>query len=376
MPGPRQYLNPIGGLLAILGFACVLASPDAAGQAVPLPPPGFDVDQTRSDPGRPTRPHGVYRGPIIDTHVHLRPPKKGSYSDEQLRSILDVVGQAGVSHIVFMPTPNEGRFRNSIESEPQLRRIRDLGYGRVSTSCGSTYLTAWLDEAADHGYFEDELTERLTRLQTAIAEGNCLGVGEIGPYHFEKYEGQLVIDFPFNFPPFLSLAGLAAESGVWLDLHAEPVTPSGQSYENQVFGGLALLYRWYPDLKLILAHTGMTNPRNARALLNRYPNLMMSVKVEPDHQKWRNLEPVTNEAGELYEDWAALIEEMPGRFLVGSDNHFGREGKLTRGYRQRIRLIRRVLGGLSAYTAAFVAYKNAERIWPSLEPDHSATPTQ
>ena len=39
-----------------------------------------------------------------------------------------------------------------------------------------------------------------------------------------------------------------------------------------------------------------------------------------------NLEPVLNSNGELYKDWALLFEEMPDRFVIGSDAKFMRKG--------------------------------------------------
>lgn len=53
---------------------------------------------------------------------------------------------------------------------------------------------------------------------------------------------------------------------------------------------------------------------------------MMSIKLEPRHQYWGHLGPVVNSNGEIYEDWVQLFEEMPERFMVGTDFHFGRRG--------------------------------------------------
>lgn len=70
----------------------------------------------------------------------------------------------------------------------------------------------------------------------------------------------------------------------------------------------------------------MTNTISARRILNKYQNVIMNVKIEKRHEKWKNLEPIINTKGELYEDWAQIFEKMPGRFMIGTDFHFGREG--------------------------------------------------
>ena len=115
-------------------------------------------------------------------------------------------------------------------------------------SCGSEYLTVWIAHAYQDGYSQESLDARLDKITKDIDCNQCLGIGEIGPYHFKKKPGQEVLKFPMNFRPFLEMARVISEKGVWIDLHAEPKTASGKSYEKEVFGGIALLYSLYPDL--------------------------------------------------------------------------------------------------------------------------------
>ena len=153
-------------------------------------------------------------------------------------------------------------------------------------------------------------------------------------------------------------------------MHAEPVTPAGVSYEREVFGGIALLFRRHPGLKLILAHTAMTNPANARALLAAHHNLMMNLKItsKKKNLSWGNLGPIANRERQIYEDWATLMEDMSDRFMVGTDTHFWRE----RGsrvvdperYRKEIKRMRRLLGSLNEAAADAIAHGNARRLWP------------
>ena len=82
--------------------------------SVELPPPGFEVDQTRSDPDRPVRANGKkFRGPIIDTHAHLYPPSGRNVADaridkRELKKIIEMMKKLGVETVNFMPTPNDG----------------------------------------------------------------------------------------------------------------------------------------------------------------------------------------------------------------------------------------------------------------------------
>ena len=358
-----------GILILAAGVALLAACQTRAPPAdPPLPEPAFTVDRSRWDPGRPARPRGKYRGPIIDTHVHLHVPRDGSLSDRHLSDILGAARQADVERLIFKPTPNQERFLQFEDGMEGMRRLVRMGKGLAGHHCGSDHLTVWMHFAYRNGFEAADLDERLRRLEAELDGGPCTAIGEIGPYHFEKRDGQLVIDFPMNFEPFLRLAGLAARKGVWLEIHAEPVTPDGDSYENAVFGGVALLFRRHPDLKLILAHTAMTNPANARALLATYPNLMMNLKITPGNISWLNLGPVTNAGREIFEDWAALMEDLPGRFMVGTDTHFWRQtgGRIVtpERYAKVIKRLRRLLGSLDEAAARAIAYENARRLWP------------
>ena len=90
---------------------------------------------------------------------------------------------------------------------------------------------------------------------------------------------------------------------------------------------------------------------------------MMNIKIIKKHHWWKNLEPITNTQGELYEDWAELFEEMPERFMVGTDMHFGRKGVPIQNYRKKIKQMRKVLGVLKPEAARMIAYENAKRIF-------------
>ena len=334
--------------------------PPKKGLETPLPLAGFEMHKGPMDPGRPIRSQDkAYSGPIVDTHAHIHYKRKFSSESKLPEEILATARKNGVEHQIFLPTPNEGRFHN-LDTNLNLRRqMLKIGGKRVGLLCGSEYLTVWMEGIFHRGYTEEDLDRHLARLEQDIENGQCVGVGEIGPYHFEKKRGQNVIKFPLNFTPFLKMVGIIAEKKVWLDLHIEPMTPKGRSYEDEVFGGIALLYRLFPELRLILSHSAMTNSRNARALLDTYPNL--KAVLTGKSLAWDNLGPITNGKGELFEDWATLFEAMPERFMIGTDYRWGE--KPSKKYRKRIRGMRRILGSLDPSVASTIALKNAQRVF-------------
>jgi hypothetical protein len=337
-----------------------------------LPSAGFEIDGTRSDPDREVRDFlNKYTSPLIDTHAHLDPPSKGGASRKALKEIVETINRAGVDSIVIMPVPNEGHMRKSYSGAKYRKMLQQTGGDKIKLFCGSAYISNWLHDAYRSGYSDRELNKVLEELSQDLADPACRGIGEIGLYHFNKTGNQNIIEYPPNFEPFLRIVGKVAEKGAWLDLHAEPVRPSGKSYEAQVFGGLELLFQRYPGIKLILSHSAMTNPTNVRRILTAYPNVMMNFKPIKKHHLWKNLEPITDSKGRLYSDWAALFEEMPQRFMVGTDEKFGRIGKgvlAGRGeklakYEKKIKHMRKILGLLNPAAAEMIAYKNAEKIY-------------
>ena len=79
---------------------------------------------------------------------------------------------------------------------------------------------------------------------------------------------------------------------------------------------------------------------------------------------WSHLEPLQNADGELYEDWAALIEAMPERFVVGSDVKFGQaHHESGEKYNHHIRKFRRMLGSLRPEVSRLIALENVKRLY-------------
>jgi len=315
--------------------------------------------------------NGEYTGPIVDTHAHLDPPPQEIINKDLLHGIVESLDTAGVTAIIIMPVPNEGHMTNNSMGTEQRKELRHIDIEKIKIFSGSEYISNWLHDIYRDGYNDNELNEVLGRLTEDLDDPELSGIGEIGLYHFNKTGHQNIIEYPPTFTPFLEIVGLISGRDTWLDLHAEPVDPDGISYETQVFGGLNILFTKYPNLKLILSHTAMTNPTNVRRILETYPNVMMNFKPITNHNKWRNLEPITSSEGLLYSDWAELFEEMPDRFMVGTDEKFGRSKKgmsdtelnNASKYLGDISQMRRILGSINPDAAELIAYKNAERIF-------------
>ncbi|MBT3350797.1 MAG: amidohydrolase family protein [Nitrospinaceae bacterium] len=326
-----------------------------------LPSPDFILDTAPPNLNRPARKISRrYEGLIFDTHVHVMNRTTGG-----INAILPWMNRMNVERLILQPTPNEGLFKDGDDNEADRRNFLKIAGRRGGRFCGSLYLTNWMDEAYHRGYEKADLNSRLERLRKEIDSGTCLGIGEIGPYHFDKKARMGIIHFPLNFGPMAEVAALAEKKDIWLELHTEPRTPDGRSFERELFGGIAYLFRRYPKLKLILSHTGMTTTKNARSLLKKYPNLMMNLKmVRPGgFLSWDHLGPISNAKDELFEDWARLMEEMPRRFMIGTDSRFGTEQYTGKRYGRGILKLRNILGTLAPAASNLIAHGNAKRLF-------------
>ncbi len=264
-----------------------------------------------------------------------------------------------------MPTPNDG-----IKPYPKVgveRRIKAKTYDQKTIFLFTGYeISNWLHDAYRYGYNKKELENIIKGIKEDSK--NYIGVGEIASHHYDKgfggnrKGGQNVIEYPLNFKPFLKILKAIEDNNLCLVLHIEPVEANGKSHEDEIFTALELLHQKFPKLKLIFSHTMMTNTTNVKNILNRYPNVMMSIKTINKHNKWKNLEPVVNENGDLYEDWAQLFEQMPNRFMIGTDMHFGRYGVPYKKYKKKIKRVRKVLNTLKPEVAKMIAYENAKSL--------------
>jgi hypothetical protein len=341
---------------------------DAAVQPVPgVPTPPFAFDTRPSDPNRPTVPWGdLYQGPLIDTHAHLNPPsaRRGSTQAD----VVAAVTAARVDRIVLAPAPNEGVFRNPEPTQAErLGLVRTSG-GRVLRLCGSEYLTDWMSDNARRGVEvgPKTLAGKLDQLRGDLKTGTCAGVGEIGLFHFDTAGGQPVVRLPAAYPPLVAVAQVAAAAGLPMDIHAEPFEPNGTaSHHAEIYSTIGVLFRDAPGLELIYSHNGLTNSRNARALLKAFPGLMMNLRFFP-RESWKHLDPTVNEEGRLYADWAELLKEMPDRFLIGSDFLFGWNPRPTQDYARLMNATRRILGGLPSNVARKIGSENAQRLFGPL----------
>jgi predicted TIM-barrel fold metal-dependent hydrolase len=233
---------------------------------------------TRSDPQPPIA--------FADAHVHLN----------DLAMQLELMERWGATHaVVFWG----GRSSNESVLEAARRFPGKLiPFASISPE-RSSYRAAW----------ERDDPALLHRLDAMLATGEFKGIGEISVSHFPS-AGFGETDFDPAGPMMAGIMEIARKYKVPVMVHVE-------STRMKELG--ALLER-FPDVQVIWAHGGYTPLFLARRMLERHPNLAyeLSARTWPRHPRSPDY-TILRDGVLAWPEWLQLVEEMPHRFLVGSD---------------------------------------------------------
>ena len=229
-------------------------------------------------------PEGVI--PFADAHVHLN----------DLPMQLALMERFGVSHaVVFWG----GRSSNDSVLEAARRHPgRLIPFASISPE-RTAYRPLW----------EADSPQLLQQLDALLATGAFKGIGEISAVHFPS-EGFGETDFDPLGPMVTGILELARKHRVPVMLHVELT-------RMEAFGRLLERYR---DVTVIWAHGGYTPLFLARRLLQAHPNLVyeLSARTWPRHPRSPEY-TLLRDGQAVWPQWLQLVEQMPERFLVGTD---------------------------------------------------------
>lgn len=174
-----------------------------------------------------------------------------------------------------------------------------------------------LDEMTAIAVDPDPWEAEFRRLATEAADGGrYVGFGEIAPLHLALRPSHPDIRFPADHPWLLWLSDLAAERGMFLDVHMEVTDASLAELD-----GLLAHNRATP---IVWAHagwstTGAATPAVLADALAAHPNLYLSLKLrEPESEAYAAVHPLDAD-GTIKPEWRALLEAWPDRILAASD---------------------------------------------------------
>ncbi len=284
---------------------------------------------------------------LIDTHDHL----SGAYGqggsgrtdyEGAARAALADMDRLGIRRMLIMPPPQPPGFDNLYTMEDLLGAARGHA-GRFSVLGGGGTLNVMIQEAV-RGGTGAELRRRFEKRALAILAQGAVGFGEMTAEHLSLNPEHPYVSAPPDHPLFLLLADVAAAHGVPIDLHMEAVSetlrlprrfsspPNPATLEPNIPAFERLLAH-NRKAKIIWVHAGWDNTGQrtaalAAALLERHPNLYMSLRVvpppgnRPAHEpSLTENRPVDNQ-GKIKPEWLELLGAFPDRFLLGSDEFF------------------------------------------------------
>jgi hypothetical protein len=148
----------------------------------------------------------------------------------------------------------------------------------------------------------------LSRMETTLGRyPQYVGIGEL----LARHSGRN-IKRPADDPILVKMLAIASRRRLFVNLHHEPSgNPDGRE------AGLAELDRLLatnPEVPVIWAHLGATGPAQMRPLLRKFPNLHIDLS-----NRFTGTGNIDDESGQLLPHWKAIFEELPERFLFGSD---------------------------------------------------------
>jgi len=247
--------------------------------------------------------------PIVDAHVHL--------NDERMQlALMDEYGN-GRAVIFWGRLSDNETIAQAAARNPR----RFVPFASVSPE-RSAYRVQW----------ERDDPALLARLDALMATGLYRGIGEISVAH-SAAQGFAATDFSPISPTMRGILEVARRYRVPVMVHCE----------LERMDELSRLLDAFPDVAVIWAHGGYTQVADARRMLARHPNLFyeLSARTWPRHP--RSAEYTIMAEGRIAPEWLALIESMPGRFLVGTDASHHVEAN----ERMKIESVKAFLGQLS-----------------------------
>jgi predicted TIM-barrel fold metal-dependent hydrolase len=224
--------------------------------------------------------------PFVDAHVHLN----------SLSMQLELMARWGASRaVVFWGG------RSSNDSVAQAAREHPgvlIPFASISP-----------ERTAYRPHWEQHSGELLRQLDEMLATGLYKGIGEISAAHFPS-AGFAETDFDVNGPMMTGILELARKHKVPVMVHVESTR----------MAALSQLLQRFSDVPVIWAHGGYTPLFLARRMLAQHPNLYyeLSARTWPHHPRSPDY-TILRDGTRVWPEWLELIEEKPGRFLVGTD---------------------------------------------------------
>lgn len=321
----------------------------------------------------------------VDVHMHLwgnegalrpAPTKPMSKKDYGLaaKNLLEQMGKCGVKQALIMTLVEDKELFGAVQ-----KLMKDHP-GRFVLAGGGDVLGEMLQNTAADKVTAD-VKEKFAKEARSLADKGVKAFGEMLTTHLSFNERHKFVEIPPDHPLFLTLAEVAAEKGVAIDLHMEAIEketprPPGMNDKNPAtlkptIPSFERLLKHNRKARIVWQHIGWDNTGGMtiellRRLLKENENLFMALRVEERPMMMDRKTPMPNRIvdkdGKVKAEWVKLLEEFPDRFVIGSDEFVGTSKDPSRAP-QSFEETWVMVGQLKPELAAKVGRENAVRIY-------------
>lgn len=274
----------------------------------------------------------------VDTHNHLvgrRAMGQLEY-ERPVRIALASMDATGVKLNLIMPMPQGVHQKYRLYLEDLLPVVKTYPARFVALGGGGS-LNVLIQKAVNSGSVTAVMEEEFDKRAADLVQKGVAGFGEMAAEHFSMKGDHPYESAPPDHPLFLRLADLAAEYDLPVDIHMEAVpeemampsrfqSPPNPAVLKPNIAAFNRLLAHNHKAKIVWAHLGWDNTGKrtielTRRILLENQNLCMSIRIASGMRERKVVKPTfpLDVSGCLKEEWQALFQEFPDRFLIGSD---------------------------------------------------------
>ena len=318
---------------------------------------------------------------IVDTHAHLVPDPQLRF-DEALSAAVEVMDRYGIETTLIMSPP----------SSPAVDRKYDLDDfsaaakrypGRFRFMGGGGSLNPIVHGHPDPSSVTPAVREAFAAEARRLIRAGALGFGEMSSLHISLSAKHRFAFVPADHPLLLLLADIAAEENVPIDLHCDALQtematpqrlarfPNNPKRMPATIPALERLLAHNPKARIIWAHAGTDHlgdfgPERIGTMLDKYPNLFLSLKIAGARASTENK---VLSRKRLDDRWRDLLTRHSDRFVIGTDSFYGGPSaagviaEFTRITEPHMRTTKVFLSTLPRDVARQIGRENAHRLY-------------
>ena len=318
---------------------------------------------------------------IVDTHAHLVPDPLLRF-DEALSAAIEVMDRYGIETTLIMSPPRATKVRGSYELDDFAAAARRYP-GRFRFMGGGGGLNAILHGHADPSTVSAKVRQEFETEARRLIKAGALGFGEMSSLHLSLAMRHGYNFVPADHPLLLLLADIAADQNVPIDLHCDAAAterstpdrlarfPNNPKRIPATIPPLERLLAHNPKARIIWAHAGTDHlgdfgPERIGTMLDKYPNLFLSLKIAGPRGATENK---VLSRKRLDGAWRDLLLRHSDRFVIGTDSFYGGPSavgviaEFTKITEPHMRTTKVFLSALPREVARRIGRENAHRLY-------------